>query len=840
MKGTIIKEIIAAAGTIGFVVILTISFGVLPALGNFLNPFGIWTVPNNAEYHDMTIKDACLNGTVTVYFDEYGVPHIFATTDHDLFFALGYLHASNRFFEMDIFRRVPAGRMAELLGESWINTDKYFRILGFHRAAQEVVEYMRDNQTDMYNLLQAYADGVNKYISTLSPVKIPLEYKLLGTMPEPWSPFDTIVFKYLQSWDLSGNLADLDFTLLQEKLPPAVFKELYPNYTLGMEPFQEPIIQEYTTLQEENVLVSTIKAIKALEETRIHILGDLRADLGSNNWAVNGSKSVSGNPLLAGDPHLGFQQPSLWYEVHMVSDEGYNCTGVTFPAAPVILIGHNDHIAWSLTNVGGDSHVDFYEEMLNGTHYYFNGSWHPLKTYEEVIQVKGGPSVTFTVRETIHGPLITDHDLVVNLTKKGFPACNISLKWTGTNVDLNGNFSNEMVALYKMNKATNFAEFNKGLRYFGAMQNVVYADDSGTIAMTVTGPFPIRKQGVTGVANGRLKGNVIQNGTGVGEEWAGFIPFNELPREINPSRCWVSSANQPSINGSYPYYIGENTFDRGYRARRINSLLQSKAKFTIDDFKTFQLDIYDFSASQFLPILLDVWNYSVNVQGKTYDPLVADAMNELFKWNQSDQRYLFNKSWIAPTIYDQWIRTFEQDTWDEFSAWGASGLRLPPVGILENLTKFQPDSRWFDDNSTAGTIEGRNYTMLKSFNETVAYLQANYGSIENWVWGNHHQIYVEHLMGMEALSSPRIPIDGRSGTLNNQWETGGPSMRLVIDLGDASTSDRSYLIYPGGENSNPVSSHYWDLFYLYVANQYHNVYRSTIPIVEATWTFVKG
>ena len=836
----LIKTIGTASGTVAFIILLTMPLGIIPPLGNFLNPYGIWTVPGNAQYNDMTIGDSRLSDTVTVQFDEYGIPHIHAKTDQDLVFALGYLHAANRLFEMDMFRRAPAGRLSEMVGDSMLDADKYFRILGFHRAAQDAMAYWQANETFYYSLLQSYTDGVNKLINSLTPWTMPLEYKLLSIAPEPWTPYDTILIKYLQSWDLSGTMADLDTTLLQEKLPASVYSELYPNYTLGMEPFQEPIIpyEELTILKEEEenaALVRTLEALKALDNSRLRLLGPAEIGLGSNNWAVNGSKSTTNTSLLAGDPHLGYQQPSLWYEVHMVSDEGYNCCGVGFPGTPVILIGHNEHVAWSLTNIGSDTFVDFYEEKLNGTHYFFNETWRPLTTYNEVIKVKGSSDVSLTVRETIHGPLITDHDLVTNMTERGFGAVDISLKWVGRNTGLTGNFSNAIKAVYKWNKATNFTEFSDGLRHFDGMQNIVYADDSGTIAMTVTGIYPIRS--LNGTINNKLRSDVVQNGTGVGEEWAGFVPFNELPREVNPSRCWVSSCNQPSINGSYDYYIGENTFDQGYRARRINDLLESKALFDIDDFKAFQLDDYAFSASQFLPILLDAWNDSVN-GGQTYEPAVEAAMNELFAWNQSSQRYQFKKDLVAPTIYRQWFRTYKQNTWDEFSAYGASGLRLPPNGILENLTKFQPDSMWFDDNSTTGPPERRNYTMLKSFNETVAYLQSWCGNdMIYWKWGNQNKIYVEHLTGFSALSSPKIAMDGHGEALNAQHETGGPSMRIVVNLGNTTMSDISAYIYPGGQSGNPASSHYLDLFNLYVTGDYHNMYRSTLPTVEATWTF---
>jgi penicillin amidase len=249
-----------------------------------------------------------------------------------------------------------------------------------------------------------------------------------------------------------------------QKLPDLIYAELYPNWSKG-DPFVPPIIQEFKKLDtESSPLINTIQGIQGLENKRLHLFGALAEGIGSNNWAVNGSKTDNGMPLLAGDPHLNYQLPSLWYEIHAISDQGYNCTGVTFPAAPVILIGHNDHVAWSLTNIGGDSHVDFYEETMNATHYYFDGAWRPLKIHNEVIKVKGGSNIPVTVRETVHGPLITDHDIVTNITETGFPTpkVNISLKWTSTHITPGENYSNEFLGLYLMTKRSIFPRSMRG------------------------------------------------------------------------------------------------------------------------------------------------------------------------------------------------------------------------------------------------------------------------------------------------------------------------------------------------------------------------------------------
>ena len=421
----------------------------------------------------------------------------------------------------------------------------------------------------------------------------------------------------------------------------------------------------------------------------------------------------------------------------------YNTTGVTFPGIPFILIGFNEHIAWSLTNVGGDAVVDWYNETIhpNGTHYYYNGSWYKINTYKTSIYVKGGSIVEFTIRETIHGPILTD--IISNKYSDEHPGIHLSLKWTGTHTPLDGTY-NIIKAIYGINRASNWTQFNNSLAYWDAPpQNFVYADDQGNIAMTVAGAFPIRKQGVSGNPDGNLTGRFIQPGDGTGEEWAGFIPYGKVPQSLNPKQCYLASANQRSINSSYPYYLGTNSWDPGYRAREINRILKSKNNFTMDDFKAMQADNYDYSASQFLPIIIDVWNYSLS-KGDKYTSDVKEAMDELYKWYKSDQKFIMNRSWIGPTIYWKWLDFYQKNTWDdEFSNWGTTGLKYPDIKILEKITKNEPNSKWFNDTTISGT-QDRNYTIIKSINDTIEWLKQNVGpDISQWVWGSIHKIYFE-------------------------------------------------------------------------------------------------
>ncbi len=856
MKYKIIKEVIVAVCTVSFIVLLSIPFGIIPALGNFLNPSGVWTVPFNAEYpNSMTIRDSQLSNDVQVYIDIYGVPHIYAQSDMDLFFAIGYLHAYNRLFEMDMFRRYGGGRLSELLGEDYLEVDKYMRTIGFYRRAELEVQYIKANESFYYNLLQSYCNGINKFISSITPANLPLEYYLISAKPQPWTVVDVVYIKYLQAWGLTPTQFDLDFTLLHEKLPEDVFNELYPNWTTGL-PFEEPIIPEYhksiSGASSNTQFVQTILDLKKLMNSMPSIFGDSNyGGLGSNNWVVNGSKSLSGNPLLAGDPHLGHQIPSVWYEVHLVSKDGYNTTGVTFPGIPLIIIGHNDHIAWSLTNVGGDSAVDWYNETIsaNGTHYYYDGKWHKIKVYSSPIPVKGGKIVSFSHRETIHGPLLTD--LISNKYSEEHPNVNLALKWAGINTPLDGSY-NSIRAIYGINKASNWTEFNESLKYWDTPpQNFVYADDQGNIAMTVAGAHPIRKQGVSGTPNGSLTGRFIQPGDGTGEEWAGFIPYGQIPQSLNPKQCYLASANQRSINANYPYYLGTNSWASGYRAREINRVLRSKDNFTMEDFKKLQADNYDYSASQFVPILVQVWNYS-RAKGDKYTDDVIAAMNEIYKWNKSDQRFVMNRSLIAPTIYYKWIELYQKNTWsDEFSDWNATGLKFPAITILENLTKNDPNSIWFNDTSIAGT-QDRNYTLIKTLNDTVDWLKSKLGSdISKWTWGNAHKVYFEHLTGLSILSRGPYTWDGSGWTPNNayaSWDEDrkafiaqiGPSWRMIIDLGNSSAPLKSIGVFPGGQSSNPLSKHYDDQLQLWLNYDYHDLYfKSQVGVIEATILFTR-
>ncbi|MBD3229776.1 MAG: hypothetical protein GF329_16460 [Candidatus Lokiarchaeota archaeon] len=857
MKSKIIKEFIVVIITIGFIFILTTSFGIIPALGNFLNPFGVWTVPDSAEYPEsLIIEDANLISQVQVKIDIYGVPHIHAENDEDLFFALGYMHSYNRLFEMDIFRKYASGKLSEFLGAEYIEIDKFYKLLGFYRAAEKELTDMQENHTRIYQLIQKYCSGVNKYISDFS-TKLPLEYHLLSVKPEPWKPIDVLIFRYLQAWELAPSTYDLDFTLLKKKLPDNVFDELYPNWTVGL-PFEDPIIPNIKSNSPKNfknTIVNTIVGISSFIREIPTILGPIEQGIGSNNWVVNGSKSSTGSPILCGDPHLAHQIPSIWFEAHLISNENngglkYETHGVGFPGVPFLVIGHNAHIAWTLTNTGGDSIVDYYNETVNDTHYYYNSEWNPLKIFEIPIDIKGGKKVYFTVKETCHGPLISD--LLDNSYFNEYPHNDISIKILSNNLPRNGRYC-AYKTLYGINRACNYSVYNESLSFWDSpAQNFVFADKNGDIAMNIAGAFPIRKKGVSGAPDGNLTGRFVQPGNGTGEEWAGFIPYSELPQILNPSQGYLASANQRPINGSYPYYLGTNSWSNGYRARRINDVLRNKDKFSVNDMKSLQAENYDYSVSQFLPILIETWNYSINA-GETFSSEVRRAMNELYEWNLSEQRFIMNRSLIAPTIYWKWIELFEYNTWsDEFADWSVSGLKLPDIKILEYVTKFERDSKWFNDTRVAGT-QDRNHTLIKSLNDTVDWLKINLNSdINKWKWNSAHKVFFQHLSLIESLNRGPYPHDGSNWAINNAggiWDPiekayivqFGPSWRMVVNLGNFSSPVESWGVYPGGQNSNPLSSHYDDLLGLWLNYQYHDIYFSSQPeeIVESNFLFRK-
>jgi penicillin amidase len=819
------KFAVAIALVISMTVVLSVPLDIIPPLGGLIDPFsGIWTVYQDADHppHATVYAPGQLSAPVTVVRDSWGVPHIYAANDQDLYFAFGYVHAQDRLWQMDMKRRQARGMVSEILGSSYISTDIYLRSLGMERAAQQSIDIM-NSLTDTYNVtlrqnLEAYVHGINSFIGHAG-ANLPIEFKLLNYQPKPWTLLDSISIGRIMDFSLSWSNDDLKFANTITQLGNDSAWELFPLNS----PLQIPVVPEYGETYIPPPDVPNITIPDALQTTIDDVLSwtDNLPDpkgiltgwqddvIGSNNWAINSTKSATGKPILCNDMHLARDVPSIWYQVHLVSaDTHRNIYGFSLAGVPLLATGHTEYVAWGFTNTAADV-IDWYYYKLNPANpdqYMYNGTWLDFEVETTYIAVKDGSVIPHTIRRTVHGPVLSD----VGITYHDYV---LAQRWTGAEP------SYEMIALDKMAMATNYNEFIEGQRFWWTIsQNIVYADVYGTIAIRPTGHWPIR--------DGNGLGRLPHNGSAGEGGWIGFIKFEDLPLSLNPSRGYVVSANQLCAQqgpGAYPYYIHAG-YAPGYRARRINYLLANDDSITIEDMQRIQLDVLDTSAEAFVPYV--IWAFDNASASITSDPMLSAAIDELRTWN-----YTMLQEWVAPTIYRAWFdfyweAVFADEYPDDPTIRG--GMLWPSPIILENLTRFNPTSLWFNDTST-GTTETRDDIIVRALSDAVIALEDEVGpNISQWTWDQFHFIVYTHQVG-DALGHGPLPADGSGVTVNpsrvNMWERengasqGGPSERLIVDFNDP---EHAYSVIPGGQSGNPLSRHYSDqLFQLFLVGGYH-------------------
>ncbi|MHA1231288.1 MAG: penicillin acylase family protein [Candidatus Helarchaeota archaeon] len=877
-KSLLIKFSGSLIGAIVISVILVIPIGDFLGLGYLLSPFGgIWNGSNYAEYPKFkVIRNSDHYGIV--YRDELGIPHIFTSTYDDLAYIVGYLQATDRLFAMDMQRRLISGRLSEILGHDALEQDKFMRLFGFERNGRELWEkILADSQSDpelkeIISGLEAYCDGVNRYIDEIIPYKLPLEFLYLGVKPEYWTPIDVMALLKFQSYALSFNEYDILMTLLKDKLGEDVVNELVP-YTPY--PFEKVVVPNFITNESggspkvkdansgiskdikiddgvkfsESSLENISEYSKELEfifnifrKSDILGLKDSIVQACSNNWVINGSLSYSGKPMLCNDPHLSLILPSVWWEFHFTnstpgSDEsGY---GVAFPGAPVIEIGHTEYIAWGATVSAYDQN-DFYFEKLtpDGKKYYFNKTeLRNIETVTEVIKIKGQDPYYYTIKFTRHNWTANDDYRcpIINSTEWGYPGnLNLSIKWTGFAPDYG-----TVKAFFRLNKAKSIQDYIEAMKvYHCPGQNFIFADIEGNIAIYPSAHYPVRNS--TGVVK---QGKFILNGSNGEDEWTGYIPFDWIPHKINPDQMYLASANQRTVNTSeYTKYYTSYAFAKSYRGRRINQILENASAYykqygtriTIDRMKKIQTDYYDIAAEVFVPYLLDAFNkkYPTGVPSNGEWSLINMSIETLNDWNKSSLRWIMDKDLIAPTIFDTWLSKYVYNTISDelinanLSVYG--GMSEVATDFVENLTRYNQSSKWFDDISTP-KIENASDIMLRALNETVDQLSNDLGTFSNWKWGNYHIMNIQYLMGMmPAFDFPQYGCSGSSRTLNvasGKYVSSGPSMRLIVDFGLLSNKSlySGFLSLPGGQSGNPLSSHYDDNYQYWKNNEYHPI-----------------
>jgi len=759
--------------------------GNLPPLGKLFNPFtGLW---QNAESSNQKIPETLhlkgLIDEVEILFDERMVPHIIAQNTADLYFAQGYITAFHRLWQMDFQTRVAEGRLSEIFGSKLIPVDREYRRLGLAYAADKTVAYLSDD-TQSFGFLKSYALGVNAYIATLEEKCLPLEYKLLDYRPEPWTPFKTAVVQKYMAKRLACEDRDLYNSNALHLMGPELFQKLYRRYWPGDSPII-PGTQENKFLE-----IPPAEYEAACSKESFEYLPEIaNFHYGSNNWAVSPSKTENRHPILCNDPHLALSLPAIWYEIHLMTPQ-MNVYGVSIPGSPMVTIGANDSIAWGVTNASRDVR-DYYKITFkdkNRNSYKLDEEWKNAELIIETIKVKNGSTFYDTVRYTVHGPMMYDESFPANQQKE-----NIALSWTALYP------SNELLALYKLNTAQNYDDFQEALNHYQCpAQNFIFASVKGDIAIREQGKFPAYKN---------EEGRFIQAGDKSNTLWQNFIPNDKNPSSLNPVRGFVSSANQHPTDENYPYpYDGNFEY---YRNRRINSVLGDSYRIKVADMQKLQKDNYNLMASEILPLLLSYINPTdLNKSQQRY-------YNRLLSW-----KYNNDPAEAAAAIFEQWWNQFYQIFWEKLLSYE---YKLDPPGyyptylLLKNINAV----RDLENNELFPShLEDIKIIALETFRFSADKL--NKWEKENGTlsWAKYKDTGINHLAKIPAFSALHIPIGGNKGIVNATGKEEGPGWRMITEL--LPEGVKIHCIFAGGQSGNPASPFYDNFVYDWAEGNYYD------------------
>jgi penicillin amidase len=719
-----------------------------------------------------------LNAPIEVLRDAYGIPHIFAASIEDAHYALGFVHAQDRLWQMEVSRRLAAGRLAEILGRPALETDRFMRMLGVRRVAQANLEHY-DAQTR--SLLDAYAAGVNAFLAT-HPV-LPPEFWIARAAPEPWSAVDSISWTKMMAWDLSGNWREELLRMrLSKTLATSRIQEFLPPYP------GDPVV----ALPDLRQLYRNLD--KPLRELAERWGRDADVAVGSNNWVVSGARTSSGKPLLANDPHLGLSAPPVWYFAHLHTP-GFDAIGATLPGVPGVVLGRNERIAWGFTNTGPDVQDLYIEKIEPSGRYLAPDGPRAFAVFEETIKVRGASDEKLTVRESRHGPIISD---VLQQAQDAMPrGYAMAFAWTALAPD-----DLSVQAGFELARATNWSSFLAAARDFHApQQNVVYADVDGNIGFIAPGRVPIRKPG------NDLKGLAPAPGWDARYDWAGFIPFEELPRAYNPASGAVVTANHKIVPPGYKYPITYG-WQPPYRAERIGQLLDARPSHSVATFARIQADVVSLAARELLPKLL-------TIEGQS-----ADARRALAALGSWDGTMAADRP--EPLILVAWWRELARAVYaDELGDAFARNWSTRAVLLGNVLANVDGQGRWCDDVRTTRT-ETCAEVLSASLEKALKDLKARYGAdLSEWKWGEAHQAHHQHrpfsrVRWLAWLFDIKVPSPGDAYTVNvgrSDFDNAAepyenrhaPSLRAIYDLADP---ERSLFIHSGGQSGNPLSSQY--------------------------------
>jgi penicillin G amidase len=748
--------------------------GSLPAIGRLIDPVnGCWAnaEPVNKDF-SANLQFPGMQGAATVWIDEQLVPHIHAANEHDLYFIEGYLHASFRLWQMDMETRAAAGRVSEVVGEKALAFDWKQRRKGMVYAAENSLGAM-EAEPRTKQMMDAYTDGINNYIASLNYRGYPLEYKLMGFAPEPWTNLKiSLLLKYMAD-DLTGATDDIALTYLRDLLPATLFQMLFPQKIEG----SSPVIPAGTVFDRPSLTMPVAPPDSvAFPHFKPTDFGDAReSGKGSNNWVLSGARTASGAPILCNDPHLGLNLPSLWYEVQLQTRD-MNAFGASLPGTPGIVIGFNDSLAWGFTNNYRDV-KDFY--LINpvagsNSRYWFAGQQLDFKKRIERIGIKGKPDQVDTVNYTIHGPVMYDNH---SLSKDGLRK-NLAMCWMAHRP------TNEMLAIYLLNKSRNYSEFVDAIMNFQCpAQNMAYADRAGNIAMWGQGQF---------VNKWKDQGVYVMNGSDSATLWKELIPMRENPHVLNPSQGFVSSANQCVTDNTYPYWYNGSFLE--LRAWRVNQLLSGMQKATVQDMFGMQQDTYSVLAANTLPVMLTLLTTGLSADGNR-------IIDSLRKWD-----FYLGKESFAATAYQVWWSFLYRDLW------AVAFARVP-------------DQMWPLPERTMQLLKTPEFGK-KNSEVNVSFLEAcdSIKKLESTIgmsWYKVKNTTVAHLTKLPAFSYDHVKTGGWGNTINAMKTDHGPSWRMVVQMGKEEIE--AYGVYPGGQSGNPGSKYYADFLQHWADGEYYRL-----------------
>ena len=732
------------------------------------------------------LEIAGLDAPVEILRDAHGIPHVFARSERDAQFALGFLHAQDRLWQLEINRRIASGRLAEILGPAALDTDRFLRTVGIRRVAEANLRHL---DAESKTLLGAYAAGVNAFLRT-KPV-LPLEFWILDVEPEPWTEVDSAAWAKMLAWDLGGNWR-LELLRLQlaPRLATSMMQELLPPYPGDAPPALPNLRELYRALEKEPAQVSALDSLGGA----------------SNSWVVSGARTASGKPLLANDPHLGLSAPNIWYLAHLHAP-GLDVIGATLPGVPGVIIGRNDRIAWGATNTGPDVQ-DLYLEKLDGAGgYVAPGGHRPFTVVREKIKVKGAADVALDVRLSRHGPVISDVlTRALDATPRGHA---LALAWTALAED-----DVSLGAFFRIARARNWNEFVDATRSLSVpQQNLSYADVDGNIGFIAPAKIPIRKR------ENDLHGLAPAPGWDARYDWAGFIPFEELPRLFNPASGKIVTANHKIVPSAYRYPITYE-WEPPYRANRIDELLESVKKHNAASFTRMQADVVSPAARELLPRM-------VAIQGASME--AAEILKWLAAWDGA-----MAADRPEPLVFTAWMRELSRALYaDELGPAFRSAWRSRPLFLADVLADRNAESRWCDDVGTP-RLESCDEILATSLEKALDDLRRRYGKDANaWKWGDAHQARLRHrplsrsawLRGYFDITAAS-PGDGYTinrGDMDFSDDAEpfanrhASSLRAIYDLADPQASR---FIMPGGQSGNPLSAHRRDLMPLWARGEY--------------------